>query len=176
MDRTAITFLILLLSSVVAAPVATARDEVMVEVTSISASTIPASAQTLARSASPQVDSRLAAFAKKLQSLFAYNRYAFLGKSQTQARFGGASVIQLPERFSLEVEPERRAHAEDDRIEMVVTLLRDVGEDRPGTGRGRPQSEVVLRTKIRLENGGTVLLGGPPISGGVLILALSARS
>jgi hypothetical protein len=34
---------------------------------------------------------------------------------------------------------------------------------------------VVLRTRIRLENGGTVLLGGPPIESGVLILALSAR-
>jgi hypothetical protein len=29
--------------------------------------------------------------------------------------------------------------------------------------------------RIRLKNGGTVLLGGPPISGGVLVLALTAR-
>ena len=40
----------------------------------------------------------------------------------------------------------------------------------------KPEREIVLRTRIRLENGGTVLLGGPPIKNGVLILALSARS
>ena len=47
---------------------------------------------------------------------------------------------------------------------------------RPGGAGGRePEREVILRTQIRLKNGGTVLLGGPPIRSGVLVLALSAR-
>jgi len=170
MTKTAIAFALIALAVFTAPPVAEAREEVLVEVTSISAST-----HTLGRSAAPEVDARLAGFAKKLKALFAYTHYAFLGKSQARATYGGSAAIQLPERFSLEVEPERRARGEDDRIDMVVTLLRDVGEDRPGAGRSESREEVVLRTRIRLENGGTVLLGGPPIAGGVLILALSAR-
>jgi hypothetical protein len=174
MRRTAIGLSTLLISLLLVAPVAHGRDEVIVDVTSICASaratggTAPASA--------PVVDPRLSAFAKKLQSLFAYTRYSFLGKSQTQTPFGRASTIQLPERFSLEVQPEPPRRGDDNRIEMMVTLLRDGGEGRGESGRGRPEAEVVLRTRIRLENGGTVLLGGPPIAAGVLILALSARS
>ena len=71
-----------------------------------------------------------------------------------------------PEKF----EPGRRG-----RIEMMVTLSRDRQLDRSERGPGRSEREIVLRTSIRLENGGTVLLGGPPIEDGVLILALSAR-
>jgi hypothetical protein len=58
---------------------------------------------------------------------------------------------------------------------MMVTLLRDAPEERARGMWRRPRREMVLRTKIRLKNGGTVLLGGPPIREGVLILALSAR-
>jgi len=75
----------------------------------------------------------------------------------------------------MEVEPTRFEPDGSGRIEMMVTLIRDVRTDGGGGERGRPRDEIVLRTKIRLENGGTVLLGGPPISDGVLILALSAR-
>jgi hypothetical protein len=172
MTRTAIVLSVLLACLLLAAPAAHARDEVVIDVTSICAS-----ARAVGGAASPPtVDPRLSSFAKKLQSLFAYTRYSFLGKSQTQTRFGRASVIQLPERFSLEVQPEAPRPGDDGRIEMMVTLLRDGGEAREDPGRGRPRAEVVLRTRIRLENGGTVLLGGPPIAAGVLILALTARS
>ncbi len=171
MTRTAIGLSALLVSLLLVAPAAHARDEVIVDVTSICASARATGGTTPA----PVVDPRLAAFAKKLQSLFAYTRYSFLGKSQTQTRFGRASTIQLPERFSLEVQPEPPRPGDGGRIEMMVTLLRD-GGGRTDPGRGRPQAEVVLRTRIRLENGGTVLLGGPPIAEGVLILALTARS
>jgi hypothetical protein len=63
---------------------------------------------------------------------------------------------------------------------MLVTLFRRPPPMAASLAEGdapalRPEREVVLRTRIRLENGGTVLLGGPPIESGVLILALSAR-
>jgi hypothetical protein len=84
-------------------------------------------------------------------------------------------VFKLPEHFSIEVAPEPMKPGGADMIEMLVTLFRDKpqrgGQRAPRT----PEKEVVLRTKIRLKNGGTVLLGGPPIRGGVLVLALSAR-
>lgn len=172
MTKTAIGLSTLLVVLLLAAPAAHARDEVIIDVTSICASARATGGTTAAPA--PVVDPRLSAFAKKLQSLFAYTRYSFLGKSQTQTRFGRASTIQLPERFSLEVQPEPPRPGDGGRIEMMVTLLRDVGEGRAEPG--RPQTEVVLRTRIRLENGGTVLLGGPPIAAGVLILALTARS
>ena len=68
----------------------------------------------------------------------------------------------------------------EERIEMLVTLFRAVArrEETLAEGRREPMRrdrEIVLRTRIRLENGGTVLVGGPPIADGVLILALSAR-
>ncbi len=172
MTRTAIALSVLLVSLLLVAPAAHARDEVVIDVTSICAS----ARSTGGAVPAPVVDPRLSAFAKKLQSLFAYTRYSFLGKSQTQTPFGRASTIQLPERFSLEVQPEPPGPGGDNRIEMMVTLLREGGENRGDAGRGRPAAEVVLRTRIRLENGGTVLLGGPPITAGVLILALTARS
>lgn len=174
MTKTAIGLSVLLAFLLLVAPAAHARDEVIIDVTSICAAARGTGGTS--PPPSPVVDPRLSVFAKKLQSLFAYTRYSFLGKSQTQARFGRASTIQLPERFSLEVQPEAPGPRDGHRIEMMVTLLRDGGEGRAEQGRGRPQSEVVLRTRIRLENGGTVLLGGPPIAEGVLILALTARS
>jgi hypothetical protein len=173
MAKTVIGWSALLVCLLLAAPAAHARGEVIIDVTSICAS----ARATGGAAPAPVVDPRLSSFSKKLQSLFAYTRYSFLGKSQTQTPFGSASTIQLPERFSLEVQPEPPRRGDNDRIEMMVTLYRDGGDGRRADpGRERQQAEVVLRTRIRLENGGTVLLGGPPISGGVLILALTARS
>jgi hypothetical protein len=56
-----------------------------------------------------------------------------------------------------------------------VTLFREKPNRDGARGERGNEREVVLRTKIRLKNGGTVLLGGPPIRSGVLVLALSAR-
>jgi len=153
----------------------TARDEVLIGVTSISAASAVAAG---GPSSAPVVDPRLSQFAKNLRSLFAYTRYSFLGRSEVRARFGGTAAIQLPERFSLEVQPEPPKQDSEGRIEMTISLLREGEQARggPAPGRGHPEAEVVLRTRIRLENGGTVLLGGPPIAGGVLILALTART
>jgi hypothetical protein len=62
-----------------------------------------------------------------------------------------------------------------DMIEMMVTLYRETPREEGARRSPELEREVVLRTKIRLKNGGTVLLGGPPIRAGVLVLALSAR-
>ena len=147
--------------------------DVTVEVTSISASTV--SAEAISRSGGSVMDSEIEALAPKLKSLFAYNRYSFLGLARSETEFGDVVRLELPGHFILEVTPERFEREGIGRIEMMVTLLKDVRTAVGESGRGRPREEIILRTKIRLENGGTVLLGGPPISGGVLILALSAR-
>lgn len=121
------------------------------------------------------MDSEIEALAPKLKSLFAYNSYSFLGLVRSETEFGDSVRLELPGHFVLEVRPERIEKEGMGRIEMLVTLSKDIRTEVAGSARGRPREEIILRTKIRLENGGTVLLGGPPISGGVLILALSAR-
>ena len=175
MKKTAIVWcltLIALLHGVVSP--AAARD-VMIEVTSISASMLTEEERASA-DGTIDLDPRLRPFSKNLRSLFAYERYSFLSKDRTAIEFGTAVPFQLPEHFSLEVAPEQLEPGESNMIEMMVTLYREAPR-RGDRGRpGEPEREVVLRTKIRLKNGGTVLLGGPPISSGVLVLALSARA
>jgi hypothetical protein len=160
----------LLLAFAAVAPAASPR-EVVVEVTSIAAATRPADR----RGESVALDPRLAPFSKNLTSLFAYDTYTFLNKDRSAVEFGKSKSFRLPEHFSIEVGPERMKNDGGDMIEMMVTLYREMPQ-REGVRRPPNQErEVVLRTKIRLKNGGTVLLGGPPIRAGVLVLALSAR-
>jgi hypothetical protein len=166
------TLLTSLIAILVSSSLSLAKD-VTVEVTSIAAAAV--SAEALSRSGGPAVDSEIEALAPKLQSLFAYNSYSFLGLVRSETEFGGSVRLELPEHFVLEVRPERFEKEGIGRIEMMVTLLKDIRTEVAGAGRGQPREEIILRTKIRLENGGTVLLGGPPISGGILVLALSAR-
>ncbi|MBD3349472.1 MAG: hypothetical protein GF400_09820 [Candidatus Eisenbacteria bacterium] len=176
MKHTAIAFLLALLIAPAWSTDATAASEVSIQVTSIVASTTASEGQ---RSGdAPVIDPKLSSYGEKLESLFAYRRYSFAGSSRSEAGFGAACMFQLPERFSLEVEPERFESEGPGRIEMLVTLFHDVqsrDEDlRDERGRAT-RREIVLRTRIRLENGGVVLLGGPPVGDGVLLLALSAR-
>jgi hypothetical protein len=189
MKQTAIVLYVLIALALLPAMPAAAADGVTVQVTSIAASmeqTPPAPVRGASEAKGITVDPKLAGFGKKLRSLFAYRRYSFLGKSMSESSFGEMSSFALPERFALEVEPQRVEVADgEERIEMLVTLFRRPPPRPPGdatalSGRevreATPEREVVVRTRIRLENGGTVLLGGPPIKNGVLILALSARS
>ncbi|MBD3368641.1 MAG: hypothetical protein GF405_10805 [Candidatus Eisenbacteria bacterium] len=167
--RTAIV--LVAIAVLVSAAPAYCSDEIRIEVTSIGASS-PAAGR---GSDEPKVDARLAGFADKLTSLFAYTRYSFLGRMQSQTTFGEPSRIAIPGRFTLVVEPQRFEGDERHRIEMLVTLTRDIPRQPADDGRPPKDPEVLLRTRIRLENGGTVLLGGPEIESGVLILALSAK-
>ena len=185
MKQTAIVLHILIALALTSAPPARAADSVTVQVTSIAASmekAPPARAGRASEASGVVVDPKLAGYGNKLRSLFAYSRYSFLGKSMSASSFGEMSSFALPERFALEVEPQRVEVADgEERIEMLVTLFRQPPPPAMALAEGnapqaRPEREVVLRTRIRLENGGTVLLGGPPIKNGVLILALSARS
>jgi hypothetical protein len=171
MRTTAIGCAIALLMLFAAVAPAASPREIVVEVTSIAAATRPAEQ----RGESVALDPRLAPFSKNLKSLFAYDTYTFLNKDRSTVEFGKSRSFRLPEHFSIEVGPEQMKNDGDDMIEMMVTLYR---EKPRSEGKRRPpdqEREVVLRTKIRLKNGGTVLLGGPPIRAGVLVLALSAR-
>ncbi len=148
--------------------------EIQVDVTSIAATTRPASASERGK-ATVELDPRLGPFSKNLRALFAYDSYTFLNKDRDTVEFGDATVFNLPDHLSIEVAPEQLGRDGSDMIEMVVTLFREEPRGKGVRGRKAPEREVILRTKIRLKNGGTVLLGGPPISGGVLVLALTAR-
>jgi hypothetical protein len=184
MKHTAIAIhAVIALALLSATPAASAAD-VTVQVTSISASMAkapPAAVRGASEAKGITVDPKLATFDRKLRSLFAYRRYSFLGESKSESPFGEMCSFTLPEHFALEVEPQRVEVADgEERIEMLVTLFRRPPPMAASLAEGdapalRPEREVVLRTRIRLENGGTVLLGGPPIESGVLILALSAR-
>jgi hypothetical protein len=145
---------------------------ISIEITSMAASSTEQARP--GADADVEVDPRLSGLRRKLKSLFAYTQYAFLGRTRAHAKAGEVCSTRLPEHFFLEVEPQVPREGED-LIEMTVALVRDVPVRRPGPGRETTEREIVLRTRIRLENGGTVLLGGPPIGGGVLILALSAK-
>ena len=174
MRRTATAFATALLIFLTLANTPAFAREILVQVTSISASMLPKDART-EREAGVQFDPKLRPYSKNLLSLFAYEKYEFISRHELAIEPGTALPFQLPEHFSLEVAPEELAPGGSDLIEMTITLYRDVPQ-RPGGRGGRGEGrEVVLRTKIRLKNGGTVLLGGPPIRSGVLVMALSAR-
>ena len=164
--------LIMLLA--VASSVVAAQGEVIVHVTSIVASS-RTERDDGARKAEVELDPRLKPLSKSLKSLFAYERYTFIGEARTVVALGSTCPFQLPEYLSLEVAPAHLEGESGDMIEMVVTLFSDKPSAPGRQAAGPRQQEVVLRTRIRLKNGGTVLLGGPPIQGGVLVLALSAR-
>jgi hypothetical protein len=174
MRRTATACLTALLVSLTLSATPALAREILVRVTSISASMLPDDARA-AGETEVQFDPRLRPYSKNLRSLFAYERYEFIRRDEFAVEPGAALPFQLPEHFSLEVAPEELKPGGSDLIEMTITLYRDVSQ-RPGRREGRdPETEVILRTKIRLKNGGTVLLGGPPIRSGVLVMALSAR-
>jgi hypothetical protein len=169
MRITAIAVCLMLLAGPGVGLGAPADREIVVEVTSIAA------AMRAESDGAVELDPRLAPLSRKLRALFAYQRYTFLESARMSADFGGACPFQLPEHFTLEVIPERFERGGSGMIAMVVTLFREVPNHSRGRGRGQPEREVILRTQIRLKNGGTVLLGGPPIRGGVLLMALSAH-
>ncbi len=172
MRTTVIVCSIALLMAFAAPASAASSREIVVEVTSIAAAKRPASER---GEAAVELDPRLGPFSKNLTALFAYDSYTFLSKDRATVEFSDATIFKLPEHFSIEIAPEQLGRDGSDMIEMLVTLFREAPRGKGGQERGTPEREVILRTKIRLKNGGTVLLGGPPIRAGVLVLALTAR-
>ena len=171
--RTTVIVCSIALFAILAASVSVASPrEIQVDVTSIAAATRPASER---GKVTVELDPRLGPFSKNLRALFAYDSYTFLNRDRDTVEFGDATVFSLPDHLSIEVAPEQLGRDGSDMIEMLVTLFREEPRGKGGRGRRAPEREIILRTKIRLKNGGTVLLGGPPISGGVLVLALTAR-
>jgi hypothetical protein len=172
MRTTVIVCSIALLMTFAAPASAVSSREIMVEVTSIAAAKRPASER---GEAAVELDPRLGPFSKNLTALFAYDSYTFLSKDRATVEFSDATIFKLPEHFSIEIAPKQLGRDGSDMIEMLVTLFREAPRGKGRQERGTPEREVILRTKIRLKNGGTVLLGGPPIRAGVLVLALTAR-
>jgi hypothetical protein len=144
---------------------------VSVEVTSISASVVKSEQR---REGAVELDPRLAPISKSLKSLFAYDSYTFLSKERASVEPRTARIFRLPEHFAIEITPDHTGRESRDMIGMQVTLFREEPARR-GRQPQTPEREIVLRTEIRLKSGGTVLLGGPPIRNGVLVLALSAK-
>lgn len=174
MRTTVIGCSILLLAMLAVSTSVASPREIQVDVTSIAAATRPVSASERGK-ATVELDPRLGSFSKNLRALFAYDSYTFLNKDRDAVEFGAAAVFNLPDHLFIEVAPEQLGRDGSDMIEMLVTLFREEPRGEGGRERRTPEREVILRTKIRLKNGGTVLLGGPPINGGVLVLALTAR-
>jgi hypothetical protein len=172
MRTTAIGCSIALLVVLAVSASAASPREILVEVTSIAAAMRPVEER---GDAAVELDPRLAPFSRNLKSLFAYDSYTFLSKDRSTVEFGKVKAFTLPEHFSIDVAPEQMEPGGADMIEMLVTLFREKPNRDGARGERGNEREVVLRTKIRLKNGGTVLLGGPPIRSGVLVLALSAR-
>ena len=171
--RTTVIVCSIALFAMLAASVSVASPrEIQVDVTSIAAAM---KATSWDGEEEIELDPRLGSLSKNLTSLFAYDNYTFLSKDRATVPFSDATVFKLPEHFSIEIAPKQLGRDGSDMIEMLVTLFREEPRGKGGRGRRAPEREIILRTKIRLKNGGTVLLGGPPISGGVLVLALTAR-
>jgi len=104
------------------------------------------------------VDQSIGPLAEELRRIFGYSNYQLL------TRLTGDVVLQdswrgeLPGGFILMVIPRE---VRDSFISLDAWILQ-----------GRV---LFLRTTIRLRNAGVILLGGPPYSVGVLIVALSAK-
>jgi len=170
MRTTVIALSITLAATLLVASPASAR-QVVVEVTSIEAFVRPVEQRT---DGEVEVDQRLVPISKSLKSLFAYDSYKFLGKERASIELAKAHVFRLPEHFAIEISPDRAGRSGQDMIGMKVTLFKEEPR-REGRRSEQSEREVVLRTEIRLKSGGTMLLGGPPIRSGVLVLALSAK-
>lgn len=105
------------------------------------------------------IDPSIGPLAEELRKIFGYSNYQLL------TRLTGNVVLQdswrgeLPGGFILMVIPRE---VRDSFISLDAWILQ-----------GRV---LFLRTTIRLRNTGVILLGGPPYSTGVLIVALSAKT
>ena len=102
------------------------------------------------------VDERIRDTARKLSSLFPYTRY--------ERRSLTLETKVLNEAFRVTLPGGR---------EFVATAL-----SRTPDGQIKLSVEIadLLKTELRLKDGGTVILGGPQVENGVLVLVLSAQN
>jgi hypothetical protein len=117
-----------------------------------------------------ELDPELAALREMLEELFKYGGYVVVDKAERTGDFETELEFGLPDNLVLRVKP-RRGDAEG-RIDLVAKLVRVT----PSKKLGKQEEKSVLETELKLKEGGTVLLGGPSLEDGVLILALEAHA
>ncbi len=99
-----------------------------------------------------KVDARLRSLKRQLSS-FAFTSYQLVGQHSVSVGFGQTGKVTLPGGRALQVVPQRRDPDGKLRVRLVIKGLVD--------------------TTYAIAQGGTLIIGGPPYQGGVLILAVT---
>jgi len=104
-----------------------------------------------------QIDPELKALAQQLTKLFAqYSSYRLLKTATLDLAYGASGTVDIPEGKALTVTPKALTKGK-----LEVALKMDEPE---------------FSTDVRLKPGARLLVGGPKLEGGVLILAVTART
>lgn len=113
----------------------------------------------IANNSGQWMDRRVAAMNPRFHTLFPYSSYRLLGEQRQQVPWGGRVRLDISKtRYVLVVPRELKNH----RVSMRVRLM---DGERP-----------MVDTLLSLKNHGTFLVGGPPETDGVLILAIGAST
>ncbi len=102
------------------------------------------------------IDPRIRDTAAKLAALFPYTRYERKSLILETKTLGEAFRVRLP--GNREFLATAQAKTEKDQFKLLVEI------------------PALLKTELRLSDGGQVILGGPTVQDGVLVLVLSAQS
>jgi hypothetical protein len=105
------------------------------------------------------LDHRVVALNPRVPSLFPYSSFRMVGEERRSVPWGGKVQLDLSGNRHVVVVPrEIKNHRVSVRIRLV------------------DRSRAVLDTIVALQNRGTLLVGGPPETDGVLILAIGAAT
>lgn len=111
-----------------------------------------------------RLDPSLSDIERKLRSFLRYKQYELIGSGGGLLSSGKSAQIRLPRNMSVQT----TLLGVDN--QMVVLSVRWVRQEP-----GRMQEELFFNTQLRIRQGETMVFGGPPSDGGVLMLAVSAR-
>jgi|GEM_PF-984143 len=110
-----------------------------------------------------KVDPALADIESKLKSVFKYKQYEQLSNQQGSVSAGSTLKFRFPDNLVLECTFLGGAHGQ---LELALRWTRRVPKERP--------IEYFNMRKM-LKQGESLVLGGPPSNGGVLLLAVTAQ-